>query len=117
VVLDVSWIDTSCRQAASSLADPTSSDLSELCCRGARRRLGSGMSERRTEDPCGSEATPAVMRAMGVRTDPWPSAVTIDTATMPTEGSASRASRFPPVPFGVPEIQMHFRDKGRSAIE
>jgi aminoglycoside phosphotransferase family enzyme len=85
VVLDASWTDGGWREAARAVADRTSSDLVELRCDIApaegRARIARRVSEHRDV----SEATPELIAEMAERTDPWPSAVVIDTSGAPDE--------------------------------
>ncbi len=87
VVLDASWVDSSWRDRARSVADRTMSDLVELHCEStpeeADRRIRRRLSERTNV----SDATPEVRRAMSARMDPWASALAIETS----EASPSEA--------------------------
>jgi len=89
VILDASWTDASLRQTVSSVADRTSSDLSELCCACGSEEAEAHILKRRADASNGSEATPAVRRAM--RMDPWPTAVEIDSTAISPEAAVRMA--------------------------
>lgn len=80
VIADASWTRVRHRGLAGDVARRTSSDLVELCCvapSGVRaERLAARAAER--ADP--SDADASIADAMASEADPWPSAVSIDTA-------------------------------------
>ena len=80
VILDASWIDAGQRAAAVRAAAETASELAELCCTCEEPLATARINERSKARDDVSEATPQVRSAMAERMDPWPSAVTIDTA-------------------------------------
>jgi predicted kinase len=90
VILDASWTDASWRLAAASVAERTSSDLTELCLRCDPEVADARILKRLADGADSSGATPAVRRAMSVAMDPWPSAEDIETTHLPAKESARR---------------------------
>lgn len=80
VVLDASWSDRRWREAAVEVARRTSSDLVELRCDAPAPLAAARIAERRERGGDPSDATPEVAAAMAASADPWPSAMSIDTA-------------------------------------
>ena len=80
VVLDASWSDGRWREAAADVARRTSSDLIELRCEAPADVAAARIAERRRRGGDPSDATPEVAAAMAAAADPWPGAVTVDTA-------------------------------------
>ena len=80
VVLDASWTDARWREAVADLARETTSDFVELRCVAPAELAATRMERRARAGGDASDATPAVAAAMASVTDPWPSAVDIDTS-------------------------------------
>ncbi len=88
VIVDGSWTDASWRLAAASVAERTSSDLTELCLRCSPEVADARILKRLAGGADSSEATSEVRRAMSMAMDPWPSALGIDTTDLSPEESA-----------------------------
>jgi hypothetical protein len=78
VVLDATWNDERLRAQARSIADATATEFVEVVCDAAEPVRARRLAERDPSDP--SDATPEIAEMIAARTDPWPSAVTIDTS-------------------------------------
>jgi uncharacterized protein len=91
VVLDASWVDAAWREAASSLAGHTSSDLIEFRCDASAEDAAARIVRRRVEDANISEATPDVRLAMSHSMDLWPSAEVLDSSAMAPEEMVRQA--------------------------
>jgi predicted kinase len=79
VVLDASWAGARHREAARALAQRTSSDVVELCCRAPRSVAEARLSGR--DGP--SDADAGIAAAMAGDAEPWTEAVDVDTAGKP----------------------------------
>ncbi len=80
VILDASWGDAARRAAARALAASSVSELVELRCVAPRSVTRTRLEDRAAEGSDASDATAGVADAMSAVADPWPEAVTIDTA-------------------------------------
>jgi uncharacterized protein len=82
VVLDASWTSARYREAATQVAEDTSTDVVALRCQTpvavAERRLA-------RRGPDASDATVEVARRLAESADPWPDALTVDTTAEPDE--------------------------------
>jgi aminoglycoside phosphotransferase family enzyme/predicted kinase len=82
-VLDASWIDSSHRDQARSLADECGADAIELCCTAPADVTEQRITKRLQNGTDPSEATVEVARAMARIEAPWTSSTVIDTARDP----------------------------------
>ncbi len=82
-ILDASWIDSSHRDQARSLADESGADLVELHCTAPPAVTEQRITTRLQKGTDPSEATVEVARAMAQVEFPWTSATTIDTTRDP----------------------------------
>lgn len=80
VILDASWSDRRRRAQAAELARATASDLVELRCDAPAPLAAARIDRRRRKGGDPSDATAEVAAAMAASPDPWPTAVTVDTA-------------------------------------
>jgi hypothetical protein len=98
VVLDASWSDRRWRVQATELARATASDLVELRCDAPAPLAAARIDRRRRRGGDPSDATAEVAAAMAASADPWPTAVTVDTAgSIPSAlGQALAALGVPP---------------------
>jgi aminoglycoside phosphotransferase family enzyme/predicted kinase len=91
VILDASWIDARCRDAARDVAHRTGGDLVELRCVVRSDIAERRMAQRHSQGIDVSEATPEVRVAMGDAMDPWSSSRIIDTTEVTEAESIARA--------------------------
>jgi hypothetical protein len=88
VVVDASWTDMRHRRLAAELADRTTSDLIQLRCDLPEMLAASRIARRREMSGDVSDADEAITRRMAGRADPWPEAVTLQTADDPATVAA-----------------------------
>jgi len=83
VVLDASWIDSSHRKGARSLATECTAALTEIRCTAPTVVAEKRITARRRDATDPSEASVEVARAMAQVQSPWPSACAVDTDRAP----------------------------------
>lgn len=83
VVLDASWSDERQRHLARDLADRAGAELVELRCAVDAETAAERIRARLAAGTDVSRATPEVAALMAADADPWPEAVTVDTAAEP----------------------------------
>jgi hypothetical protein len=91
VILDASWIDQHRRDEGRRVADRTSSNLIEFCCKVHADEAIARIERRLSQHADVSEATPEVRVAMEQSMDTWPSATLIDTSGVTPEQSLALA--------------------------
>jgi aminoglycoside phosphotransferase family enzyme/predicted kinase len=79
VVLDASWSDRSRRADARAAALELSSDLIAIECAAPEATRVERAAQRAVRGTDSSDAGPSIARALGVRFEPWPDAIRIDT--------------------------------------
>ncbi|MEX2555023.1 MAG: AAA family ATPase, partial [Actinomycetota bacterium] len=83
VVLDASWSDVHLRDEAAGAAHSAGADLLEVRCTAPAPVAAARIARRSAGSSNASDATPEIARLMADRADPWPTAVTVDTAPSP----------------------------------
>ncbi len=79
VILDASWTSAARRQLAAAVAHRTSSELIEIRCVTDPVTAKQRLTLRAVTGSGESDATDAIAEAMAARSEPWPSAKTLDT--------------------------------------
>ncbi len=98
VVLDASWGRRRWRDLAGTVAQETASDLVELECRCPAEIATARMARRASRGGDPSDADARIAAAMAVETDPWPTAVALDTTVQGVEVLTAASAA---VSFGV----------------
>lgn len=83
VILDASWRRQTHRDAAARVATETSSELVELRCVAPPELVARRVAERSLSGHDLSEATPEIAEHLAADSDPWRSAITVDTTASP----------------------------------
>jgi uncharacterized protein len=83
VVLDASWSDTALRDAAAATAFEAFADIVEFRCAASSETAAMRIDRRRAAGMDASDATPSIAATMARRSDPWPTAIRIDTSATP----------------------------------
>ncbi len=95
VVLDATWSSDALRSIARTLAEHTSSDLTELRCVLPSEEAAARIARRLRIGGDPSEATPAMASALMDRFDPWPTAHRLLTSGTPQEVASEAGAHFP----------------------
>jgi Uncharacterized protein conserved in bacteria len=94
VILDASWSTSRWRDAARAVAAATASDLVELRCHAPVGITRERLVTRAASGADASDASIMVAERMAATDEPWPSAVTIDTAQSPDEVTTAALAHF-----------------------